>query len=284
MGPLLAPIIGGVLSEKLGWRSTQWFLAIYGACLILILTFALPETLNQKALPRVAVQDTGMNEKTTTVALTRTVTRQSITKQTKRWLKVLHRIFIEPLFVLAYLKFPAVALTVYYAAITFGTLYVLNISIQQTFAKPPYNFSEIIVGLMYIPTSAGYVISSIGGGPWCDKIMHREAKAAGRYTPEGKLILIPEDRLRENAWFAALVYPGALIWYGWSVDRGVHWIVPAFALFFFGLGSMIIFSCATTMLTEFMPRKSSSGVAVNNFVRNIFSCVGGVGEFLLFHL
>ena len=33
---------------------------------------------------------------------------------------------------------------------------------------------------------------------------------------------------------------------------------------------------ATTMLTEFMPRKASSGVAVNNFVRNIFSCVGGV--------
>jgi predicted MFS family arabinose efflux permease len=30
------------------------------------------------------------------------------------------------------------------------------------------------------------------------------------------------------------------------------------------------------MLTEFMPRKASTGIAVNNFVRNIFSCVGGV--------
>lgn len=30
----------------------------------------------------------------------------------------------------------------------------------------------------------------------------------------------------------------------------------------------------TTMLTEFMPRKASNGVALNNFVRNIFSCVG----------
>jgi hypothetical protein len=25
-----------------------------------------------------------------------------------------------------------------------------------------------------------------------------------------------------------------------------------------------------------MPKRSSSGVAVNNFVRNIFSCVGGI--------
>lgn len=30
------------------------------------------------------------------------------------------------------------------------------------------------------------------------------------------------------------------------------------------------------MLTEFMPKRSSSGVAVNNFVRNIFSCIGGI--------
>lgn len=48
------------------------------------------------------------------------------------------------------------------------------------------------------------------------------------------------------------------------------------ANFFYGLGSMLIFAMATTMLTEFMPQRSSSGVALNNFVRNIFSCVGGV--------
>lgn len=48
------------------------------------------------------------------------------------------------------------------------------------------------------------------------------------------------------------------------------------ANFFFGVGSMLIFSMATTMLTEFMPKKSSAGVALNNFMRNIFSCVGSL--------
>lgn len=33
---------------------------------------------------------------------------------------------------------------------------------------------------------------------------------------------------------------------------------------------------ATTMLTEFMPKRASNGIAVNNFMRNIFSCVGGI--------
>lgn len=48
------------------------------------------------------------------------------------------------------------------------------------------------------------------------------------------------------------------------------------ANFFFGVGSMIIFSMVTTMLTEFVPKKSSEAVALNNFVRNIFSCVGTI--------
>ena len=42
-GPLFAPIIGGALAEKLGWRSTLWFLVIYGAAVLLFLVFALPE-------------------------------------------------------------------------------------------------------------------------------------------------------------------------------------------------------------------------------------------------
>ena len=42
-GPLFAPIIGGALGEGLGWRSTLWFLAIYGGVVLIFLFFALPE-------------------------------------------------------------------------------------------------------------------------------------------------------------------------------------------------------------------------------------------------
>lgn len=48
------------------------------------------------------------------------------------------------------------------------------------------------------------------------------------------------------------------------------------ANFFFGLGSMLIFTMVTTMLTEFMPKRSSVGVALNNLVRNMFSCIGSL--------
>ena len=48
------------------------------------------------------------------------------------------------------------------------------------------------------------------------------------------------------------------------------------ANFFFGLSVMMVFVTTTTMLTEFVPKKASNGVAVNNFIKSIFSCVGGV--------
>lgn len=43
MGPLFAPIVGGALAQGLGWRSTQWFLAIYGGVVFIFIFFALPE-------------------------------------------------------------------------------------------------------------------------------------------------------------------------------------------------------------------------------------------------
>ncbi|KAJ9239003.1 hypothetical protein DTO169E5_4601 [Paecilomyces variotii] len=270
-GPLFAPIIGGALAQHWGWRSTQWFSVIYGGVALLFIFVALPETLVSRKTPIVEVEPTVPMER----PLSRVSSRQ-VLHSTTRLLKALKIVILDPLKIILYLRFPPVLLTVYYASITFGSLYVLNVSIEDSFGKPPYNFSTIIVGLLYIPNSLGYVTASLFGGKWMDSIMQREARKANRYDEKGKLVYRPEDRMRENALLGAIIYPGALIWYGWTVERGVFWLVPMIANFFFGIGSMLIFSMATTMLTEFMPKKSSSGVALNNFMRNIFSCVGSI--------
>lgn len=218
-GPLFAPIIGGALGQGLGWRSTQWFLVIYGCLTVISIIFALPETLNKTLIAKPEARP----------ELTRTTTRASTIARTKSVLTHLRQIFIQPLTILAWLRFPPVALSVYYASITFGSLYVLNISVQATFAAQPYGFSTLIVGLLYIPNSAGYLLASVFGGRWIDSIMHREARKAGRYDDKGKLIFRPEDRMRENAWMAAILWPGALIWYGWTAEKGVLWICPMIA-------------------------------------------------------
>jgi len=223
MGPLFAPILGGVLAEKLGWRSTQWALVIYGGVVLVILVIALPETLKERKPP---LEESAGEAEASPAGLKRTTSRQVIHHKTKTTIKWLKRAFLDPLKIILYLRFPAVAITVYYAAITFGCLYLLNISLETTFSKPPYNFSTIEIGLTYIPNSIGYILASLFGGRWTDIIMAREAKRAKRYDEKGKLVYRPEDRMRENAWIAAFLYPAALIWYGWTAEKGVIWPVP----------------------------------------------------------
>ncbi|KAK7737936.1 hypothetical protein SLS53_006314 [Cytospora paraplurivora] len=272
MGPLFAPIIGGALAQGFNWQATMWFVTAFGGVNLISLFFLLPETLARRKAHVPPPADTTNNDTT----LDRTPTRQSVADKAKNTAGFLRKAFIDPLTCIKYLRFPPVALTVALASVTFAALFIQNISIQSTFGKSPYNFSIIIVGLLYIPGSLGYLAASLVGGRWVDKIMVREAKKAGRYDAGGKLILLPEDRLREQAWIAASMYPFAMIWFGWCADKGVFWFATIVANFFFGVACMLIFGAGTTMLTEFMPRRSSSGVALNNFVRNIFSCVGVV--------
>lgn len=267
MGPLFAPIVGGALAQGFGWRATMWFLSIYGFVTLLMLLFCLPETLSRP--DRAPHPDT-------TAPLQRTSTAQSVAIRTRRAASLLKRLLVDPLSVLLYLRHPPVLVSVYSAAVAFGALFVLNISIQSTFSSPPYSFAPVPLGLLYLAPSLGYVCASMLGGRWIDAIMAREARRAGRRDAEGRLVYLPEDRMRENMWLAATLYPGALVWYGWAAQKGLHFMVTSVANFLFGCGSMLVFGAVTTMLTEFMPRRSSGGVAVNNFVRNIFSCVGSV--------
>lgn len=213
-GPLLAPIVGGVLAQRWGWRSTMWFAAAYGAVTLIFVLVCLPETL---VLQKAELSPPYEEEEVPGSRPLRTTTR---------WLKKLKVIFIDPLRIILYLRYLPVLLSVYYASIAFGSLYVLNVSVQDTFGKAPYNFSTIIIGLLYIPNSLGYVVSSLIGGRWMDSIMQREARKANRYDERGRLVFRPEDRMRENAWLGAILYPVALIWYGWTAEKGVYWLVP----------------------------------------------------------
>lgn len=227
LGPTLGPVCGGALGEALGWRSAQWAVAIYGFLIWLMIFFALPETLRatKDVTAAAAVEE---NTNPSRPALARTSTAQSVKKKSKQYAKVFRMLFVDPLMVLGYLRFPLVLLCVYYSAVTFGSLYVLNISIQYSFERTPYKFSTLIIGLLYLPNSLGYIVASLFGGRWMDKIMIREARTRREKQPvnEGPLVLLPEDRMRENAWLGAFVYPAALICYGWTVEKGVFWIVP----------------------------------------------------------
>lgn len=103
-GPLFAPIIGGVLAQTLGWRSTQWFLAIYGAVTLIVIIFAMPETLRKKQTASVTAQQSTIETNGARPDLVRVSTRQSVQVATRSTLKTLRRYFIDPLVVITWLR------------------------------------------------------------------------------------------------------------------------------------------------------------------------------------
>jgi DHA1 family bicyclomycin/chloramphenicol resistance-like MFS transporter len=49
LAPALAPILGGLLHEWLGWRAVFGFLSLYGVAALVLVRLALPETLHREA-------------------------------------------------------------------------------------------------------------------------------------------------------------------------------------------------------------------------------------------
>jgi hypothetical protein len=144
-----------------------------------------------------------------------------------------------------------------------------------------------------IHLALGNVLASVIGERWIDRIIQQEALIAGKYGPTGELVFRPGNRMRKSAWIAEIVYPAATLCYGWAVDKHDFWLIkvsnpsplittkPMFvpkciANFFFGLGNTLIFNMETTMLTEFVPKRPSSGVTLNKFLRNSLSCIAAM--------
>lgn len=125
-GPLFGPIIGGALTDRFGWRGTQWFLAIYGVVVLLMMTFCLPETLRQKPQQRETVPEpeTEKNLAENNVRLERNISHISTQagRKGKEWALTAKHILVDPLKSLKYLRFPPVLLTVCYSSMTFTCL------------------------------------------------------------------------------------------------------------------------------------------------------------------
>ncbi|KAF7882708.1 uncharacterized protein EAF02_006071 [Botrytis sinoallii] len=200
LGPFLAPIIAGEVAEKWGWRSTQWFQTIYGELILILLLFCLPETLARRAL--VVEELAGGKITSHRPNFAPLPTSPSIQHRIKRVVVILKNLLTDQLKILGYLQFPAVSIT-------------------KTFGEP-YNFSGVTVELTYIPGSLGYIFAGFVGGKWSDAIMHGEVCAAGRLDGSGKLILRPEDRMRENVLLTAAIYPTGLLRFGWTAEKRVH--------------------------------------------------------------
>ncbi|KAL9128178.1 MAG: hypothetical protein Q9175_007582, partial [Cornicularia normoerica] len=146
VGLILGPLLGGILTEAWGWRATQWFLAIYGGVVLILIIFSLPETSPRQTVITVRLQKPRTNSQNTgnePIPPNSQNTGNKASPLTTRFHQgVVGDILIGPFHALAYLRLPAITVTIYIASITFGIWGLLNTSYQSTFSRPPYSLSS----------------------------------------------------------------------------------------------------------------------------------------------
>ncbi|KAI3402925.2 hypothetical protein KGF56_004386 [Candida oxycetoniae] len=174
-------------------------------------------------------------------------------------------LFIRPLHSLVLLKHPPVLLVIIYSAISFAVIYFFNMTISYEYSREPYHFSQVIVGLMYIPNSITYLAASMIGGRWNDHLLNKYAKKHGE--------LVPEARISWNIVLAVFLYPMACLIFGWTIKYGEFWLVPLIGTAICGFASMLVIGATVTYLVDTLPGKGATGVALNNLIRQILAAI-----------
>lgn len=232
-GPLLAPFIGGftVMNENLGWRWTEYFVAIMGFLALGLNLIFLQETyppivLVEKASElRRRTQNWGIHAKQEEIEVD---FQELVTKNFSRPLRLL---FTEPIVFLLSL----------YMAFIYGLLYLFLTAYPIVFQRI-HGMNEGVGGLPYFGMVLGMIIAGI-------YIVFTQ-NSYNKKLEANNGVTIPEWRL-PPAIIGGVAFTLGLFWFGWSgYRRDIHWIVPTLSGLFTGFGLLSIFLQSLNYLVD----------------------------------
>lgn len=156
-----------------------------------------------------------------------------------------------------------------YTSILNSYLYILLSTLGTTF-QTVYNFSMGSSGLAYLGMMAGFVVSQITLGVFSDVYANRQA----RRRADAKIK--PEDRLPPLILGASLL-PGALLLYGWTLDKHTPWIAPVVGSALVALAAMYSYIPVQIYVVDVYPLHTASATGAMSIIRSAISAVVPLG-------
>lgn len=252
LGPVLAPILSSFIVTGLTWHWCFYILAIFNFAVAAVGTYLFKETYSPRLLKLKADRlrkETGNPHLHTIYEIA-----DGETLMGKMMVTILRPISL----IVAH---PMVLGLGSFMAFTYGFMYLLIVTFPSVF-KETYGFSTSIAGLMYIPLGLGFVLGTVFWSNVIERVYNNlKAKNGGVAKPEYRLPCLC---------FSGIGIPVGLVWYGWSAEKKLHWIMPCIGLGIFGFSLVAVFQTIQNYLIDMNNRFAASSVAAAAVFRSFF--------------
>ena len=273
IGTAFGPVLGGILSQFLGWRSLFWFLVILTAAFLVPFLVAFPET-GRHIVGNGSIPPQWWNLSVLSYLKTRTNNRSDLaaaqnTEHPKlKW--------PNPLKVILMIMEKDVAIILIYNALVYTAYFCVLTSLPSLLAEI-YDFNDLQISLGFISYGAGCIIASLLCGRLIDIHYKRIAKA-NNITIDRKRGDDLRDFPIEKARFQVLspflaVGILALVAYGWVLQFEAPLAVTLVLLFILSLCLVGAYDVMCIILVDLYPESPATATAANNLVR----CLLGAG-------
>lgn len=277
LGPIVGPIMGGFINSAWGWRWTQYIVAIAAGIPAILILITFRESYHPVLLNRKAAR---LRKETGNLALK---SKHHLGMAPTDLLK--HSI-TRPMRLLA--RQPVVTIIAFFIGVSYAILFVMFTSITTVFQEH-YNFSESVVGLAFVGLGVGslfgvviYMVvskshlkkmniaaSKSKSGSGHDTSTETKRDPASPTTPNQQAIK-PEDRLVVLP-VGTMMLPAGLLVYGWTIQYGVHWIVPIMATSVIAAGNVVIYMSLQMFLVDSFTIYAASAMAAATVVRSLLA-------------
>ncbi|KAI0114393.1 major facilitator superfamily domain-containing protein [Nemania sp. FL0031] len=285
LAPSVGPVIGGVISQYLGWRWIFWFLTILCGFVLALYLLFMPETcrlivgdgsIRPHAFYRTfwqLVKD-AYRKKKAAQNHDGALSQPDLNGESKRKTLRIQRPNLTRTLLILFEK--EMFLLLMYSSLIYAGFYAVATAIPAEFSRL-YGFDGLKIGLVYVPLGVGSIVSVFVMGRLANWNYRRHCRKLNIPYDKSRQqdmagFPIEQVRLQISIPFLAL-FTSVLIGFGWAVEYKAHLAVEIVLLFLQGVTLVAFSNLLSTLIVDINPGAAGAATAANNLTR----CLVGAG-------